>query len=62
MIQVLNFTTRLSVRKVEAALSGAIAGYRLYLSTNRRSDVGQDFGRTPKTGIQQTQTGILVLD
>ena len=29
---------------------------------DRRSDVGQDFGPTPKTGIRQTQTGILVLD
>jgi len=29
---------------------------------DRRSDVRQDFGRTPKTGIHQTQTGILVLD
>lgn len=61
-MQFLKFTPRLSVGKVEAVLSSAIAGYRLYLSTNRISDVRQDLGRTQKTGIHQTQTGILVLD
>jgi len=38
LIQFLNFTPRVFVWKVEAALSGAIAGYRFYLSTKVRCD------------------------
>jgi hypothetical protein len=33
-MQFLKFTARLSVEKVEAALSSTIAGYRFYLFTN----------------------------
>jgi hypothetical protein len=37
-------------------------GSGVTLANANRSDVRQDFGCTPKTGIYQTQTGILVLD
>jgi hypothetical protein len=57
-----NDTRRIQTNNLAPTPHPMTAALIFWRQLDRRSDVRQDFGPTPKTGIHQTQTGILVLD